>query len=123
MVQASVGRFAWEFCKMTRPIFVAMTNSVSPERDEEFNRWYNEVHANDLLSLPTMRSLVRYRALQQITPAGVEPFHKYMAIYELDDPKAAVEVLVERRSTFTMTDAIVDPLFVSYEPFFTERVL
>lgn len=107
---------------MARPILVAMTNSVSPERDEEFNRWYNEVHANDLLSLPTMRSLVRYRAVQQVTPGGSEPFHKYMGIYELDDPRAAIEALVERRSTFTMTDAIADPLFISYVPFFTKTV-
>lgn len=107
---------------MTRPILVAMTNSVSPERDEEFNQWYNGIHADNLLSLPTMRSLVRYRAVQQLTPAGQQPFHKYLAIYDLDDPKAAIEALVERRSTFTMTDAIADPLFVSYEPFFTKTV-
>jgi len=105
---------------MTRPVLIALTNSVSPERDAEFNSWYNEVHAKDLLSLPTMRSMTRYRAHQQITPGGAEPFHKYLAIYDLDDPKAAYEALVERRSTFTMTDAIADPLFISYMPIFTK---
>lgn len=107
---------------MARPILVAMTNSISPERDDEFNRWYNDVHASDLLSLPTMRSLVRYRATQQITPGGAEPFHKYMGVYELDDPQAAIAALIERRSTFTMTDAIADPLFICYEPFFSKTV-
>lgn len=107
---------------MTRPVLIALTNSVSTERDAEFNHWYNEVHANDLLSLPTMRSMVRYQALQQITPAGAEPFHKYLAIYDLDDPKAAVEALVARRSTFTMTDSIADPLFISYTPIFSKTV-
>jgi len=107
---------------MIRPLFVALTNSVSPERDDEFNHWYNEVHANDLLSLPTMRSMVRYRATQQITPGGKQPFHQYMAIYDLDDPKAAFEALVERRSTFTMTDTIADPLLISYVPFFSKAV-
>ncbi|KUR73262.1 DUF4286 family protein [Novosphingobium sp. Fuku2-ISO-50] len=107
---------------MTRPLFVAMTNSVSPDHDEEFNHWYNEVHGNDLLSLPTMRSMVRYRALQQITPGGQEPFHKYLAIYELDDPKAAFDALIERRSTFTMTDTIADPLLISYVPIFSKTV-
>ena len=105
---------------MSRPVFVALTNSVSPERDEEFNQWYNEVHAKDLLSLPTMRSMTRYRALQQITPGGQDPHHKYLAIYDLDDPQAAYQALVERRSTFTMTDAIADPLLISYVPFFTK---
>lgn len=105
---------------MSRSVLIALTNSVSPEKDAEFNSWYNEVHANDLLSLPTMKSMVRYRAVQQITPAGPEPFHKYLAIYDLDDPKAAYEALVERRSTFRMTDAIADPLFISYAPIFSK---
>ena len=105
---------------MSKPIFMALTNSVSPERDEEFNHWYNEVHAKDLLSLPTMRSMTRYRALQQITPGGGEPRHRYLAIYDLDDPQAAYEALVARRSTFTMTDSIADPLLVSYVPFFSK---
>jgi len=107
---------------MTSSVFMALTNSISADRDEEYNRWYNEVHANDLLSLPTMRSLVRYRAVQQITPGGAEPFHKYLAIYNVDDPRAAYQALVERRSTFTMTTAIADPLLVSYEPIFEKFV-
>jgi hypothetical protein len=105
---------------MARPVWIALTNSVSAERDDEFNRWYNEVHGKDLLSLPSMRSMTRYRVSQQITPAGQEPQHKYLAIYDLDDPKAAYEALVERRSTFTMTDSIADPMLLSYVPFFTK---
>ena len=104
---------------MLRPVWIALTNSVSPDRDEEFNHWYNEVHAKDLLSLPTMRSMTRFRAAQQITPAGQQPHHQYLAIYDLDDPKAAYEALVERRSTFTMTDSIADPMLLSYMPFFS----
>ena len=107
---------------MTRPLFMALTNSVSADKDEEFNHWYNEVHGNDLLSLPTMRSMTRYRALQQITPGGGAPKHQYLAIYDLDDPKAAYEALVARRSTFTMTDTIADPLLVSYVPIFSKTV-
>jgi len=107
---------------MNRPLFVALTNSVAPDRDEDFNRWYNDVHGNDLLSLPTMRSMVRYRALQQITPGGKQPFHQYLAIYDLDDPGAAYDALVERRSTFTMTDTIADPLLISYVPIFAKTV-
>lgn len=107
---------------MNNSVFMALTNSISAERDAEYNRWYNEVHANDILSLPTMRSMVRYRAVQQITPAGDKAFHKYLAIYNVDDPRAAYQALVERRSTFTMTDAIADPLLVSYEPIFEKVV-
>lgn len=107
---------------MTNSVFMALTNSISPDRDEEYNRWYNDVHSNDILSLPTMRSMVRYRAVQQITPAGDQAFHRYLAIYNVDDPRAAYNALLERRSTFTMTDAIADPLLVSYEPIFEKIV-
>jgi hypothetical protein len=107
---------------MTGSIFMALTNSVSAERDAEFNEWYNGVHSNDLLSLPTMRSMTRYRAVRQITPGGAEPSHQYLALYHLDDPEAAYRALVERRASFTMTDAIADPLLVSYAPIFSKSV-
>lgn len=107
---------------MTGSVFMAMTNSVSPERDAEFNDWYNGVHSNDLLSLPTMHSMTRYRAVRQITPAAVAPSHQYLALYHLDDPEAAYRALVERRSSFTMTDSIADPLLVSYVPIFSKSV-
>ena len=57
-----------------------------------------------------------------IYSAQVNANNQYLAIYDLDDPKAAYEALVARRSTFTMTDTIADPLLVSYVPIFSKTV-
>lgn len=106
---------------MAKPILIAMTNPVSQAREPEFNRWYDEVHANDILSLPTVTSITRYRSLRQIRPHIGEPTHRYLAIYEMDDPEAAVAALLEARPTFSMSDALADdPVAMSYVPIFSK---
>ena len=106
---------------MPKPILIAMTNPVSEARDAEFNRWYNEVHARDILSLPTVSSITRYRSVRQIRPHMGDPSHRYLAIYEMDDPEAAVAALIERRPTFQMSDSLADPLAISWVPIYSER--
>ena len=49
---------------------------VAPEVEEEFNRWYNEEHLPERLSIPGVLSAARYEAHQ----GGP----KYLACYELD---------------------------------------
>lgn len=106
---------------MPKPILIALTNCVPHDRDEDFNRWYNEVHANDILALPTVSSITRYRSLQQIRPTMSEPSHRYLAIYEMDDPARAVAALLERRPTMQMNAALADPVAISFTPIFSKR--
>lgn len=47
--------------------------------EDEFNRWYNEEHLADVLSLPGVLSAARYEA----TRSGP----KHLAIYELESPE------------------------------------
>jgi antibiotic biosynthesis monooxygenase (ABM) superfamily enzyme len=51
---------------------------VDPEKEKEFNDWYNEEHVPALLKVPGVRGASRYASLEG-TP-------KYIAIYELDNP-------------------------------------
>ena len=53
---------------------------VGPEHDDEFNRWYNEEHIPERLSIPGVLSATRYTAVQ----GGP----KYLACYELAEPEA-----------------------------------
>jgi len=55
-------------------------SDVPAELDEEYNRWYNEEHIDQLLSIPGVLSAARYQA--------VSGGPKYLASYEL----ASVEV-------------------------------
>ena len=55
-------------------------SDVAPEHEDEFNRWYNEEHIPERLSIPGMLSAARYTAVQG-SP-------KYLACYELAGPEA-----------------------------------
>lgn len=54
-------------------------------KEEEFNTWYDTVHLPELRQVPGVRSAQRYRA----QGSGE---HKYLAVYELDDPSVAQEI-------------------------------
>ena len=106
---------------MPKSILIALTNPVSAARDADFNRWYNEVHADDILSLPTVSSITRYRSLRQIRPHDGEPTHRYLAVYEMDNPHAAVEGLIAARPSFAMSDAMAsDPVAMTFVPIFSK---
>ncbi|MBI2871785.1 MAG: hypothetical protein HYY00_01175 [Chloroflexi bacterium] len=51
---------------------------VPADKEEEFNRWYNEEHIGDLLAIPGVLSAARYVA--------VKGGPKYLAYYELESP-------------------------------------
>jgi hypothetical protein len=55
---------------------------IPADKEEDFNRWYNEEHLAELLSVPGVLSAARYEA----TRSGP----KHMAVYELESP-AVVE--------------------------------
>ena len=55
-------------------------SDVAPENDEEYNRWYNEEHIPERLSIPGVLSAARYEAVQ----GGP----KYLAVYELGSHEA-----------------------------------
>ena len=55
-------------------------SDVAPEHDEEYNRWYNEEHIPERLSIPGVLDAARYQAVQ----GGP----KYLAVYELDSHEA-----------------------------------
>lgn len=53
--------------------------TIPRERENEFNRWYNEEHVPQFLQFPGAVSARRYKALE-----GEERW-QYMAVYELQD--------------------------------------
>ena len=53
---------------------------VPADKEDEFNRWYNEEHLAELLALPGFLSAARY--------VGVSGGPKYLACYELEGPEA-----------------------------------
>jgi hypothetical protein len=88
---------------------LAFTNPVI-DREDEFNRWYDEQHVPDLLAVPGVVSAQRF-ALTDATGEG-KPGWSYLALYELetDDPDALMAEIRSRIGTDAMpiSDAL-DP--------------
>ncbi len=74
---------------MANAILCVESNPSSPEREDEYNRWYNEVHLGEVVALPGFVSARRFEPVDADGP--------YVAIYEIesDDPQAVVASLGE----------------------------
>jgi hypothetical protein len=63
---------------MATVLFVVKA-TIRKDREEAFNRWYNEEHVPQVLQFKGLVSARRYKALE-----GEDRF-QYMAVYELQD--------------------------------------
>ena len=88
---------------------------VPPDKEDEFNRWYNEEHIADLLSVPGVLSAARYEAMK----GGP----KHLACYELENAAVfeseACRAVRENRSEWSlrMSPTVIGDPFIgnSYE--------
>jgi hypothetical protein len=87
---------------MARGILLVLSNPVTPEQEDDFNRWYDEVHLPEILQRTGFTSAHRY----ELSPdqlagrggaEGVEARlgYRYAAIYEVEggDIRAAAASL------------------------------
>jgi len=63
--------------KSTKYLYIVRMD-VDPEKEMQFNEWYNKEHVPALLKVPGVMGAYRYVSLEG-TP-------KYTAIYELENP-------------------------------------
>lgn len=59
------------------PGLLLVMMEIPPEHEEEFNRWYDEEHVPERMSIPGFVRARRFRAVEG------EP--KYLALYELEN--------------------------------------
>jgi hypothetical protein len=68
---------------MARHLMVTFSNAL-PGRDDEFNKWYSDVHMLETINkLEGFSSAQRYR--QADLPGAPEHPYKYLAIYEIEE--------------------------------------
>lgn len=110
---------------MSKALMIALSNPVSKEREEEYNNWYNNVHAKELMALPGFHSVRRYRAARQMLPVSEdgEPTYRFMAVYEVDDAKEAIQTILDNDPTFNMSDSIdfANAFGVAFEEIFSAK--
>jgi hypothetical protein len=64
---------------MDKWIFLIGSNCSDPEKEKEFNDWYDNVHLNDVLETPGFTGAIRY---ENTSPAEGEA--KYLAVYQIE---------------------------------------
>jgi hypothetical protein len=102
---------------MKRYVCVALTNAAAGE-DDEFNRWYDDVHLADVLRIPGFVRARRYR-LAATDPPQRKSTHQYLAVYEVetDDIDATRRALFAAAGTSAMvlSGSMADPLALFFE--------
>lgn len=92
---------------MPKGVLYVESQPSSPDRDDEYNTWYDEVHLRELLALD---GFVAARRLRPVAGEG----GLYVALYEIegDDLQAIVDNMVARgqRGEIHLSDALqLDP--------------
>ena len=92
---------------MAKHVLVVLTNAVEG-RDDEFNKWYDEVHLRDVLGVDGFRAAQRFRLSE---PQILEDrSYEYLAIYEIDaeDIGKALSALQAGSGTMEISSAMAE---------------
>jgi hypothetical protein len=76
-----------EATQMKKWLFVVESNCSDPEREQEFDDWYNETHLPDMLEVTEIVRATRYR---NVSPQTGEA--KYLALYEFETDDLAASL-------------------------------
>jgi len=90
---------------MAKGILLVSTNPASPEQEDEYNDWYNNVHLKEVLTVDGFVSARRFKTVND------DGGSQYVAIYEIDgDPQLAMKALGESTGKFNMSASLqLDP--------------
>jgi antibiotic biosynthesis monooxygenase (ABM) superfamily enzyme len=66
------------------PLSVVMVDCAVPEKEAEFNAWYDRSHVPNLLQIPGYASGARFRLLEHPALEWLDMGPKYLALYEFD---------------------------------------
>ncbi|MDT3441418.1 MULTISPECIES: DUF4286 family protein [unclassified Pseudofrankia] len=102
---------------MAKGIMLVQASPASPEVEDEFNRWYDEDHLPDLLTIPGFVAARRFRLREGGHVRAAEGTPRYLAIYEIeaDDLDAALRAMRTRPDRGKVSDALgMNPPPVTY---------
>jgi hypothetical protein len=91
---------------MSQGRMIVLTKTA-PGREAEFNRWYDEVHVPEVLSVGPVTACQRFK----ISDAQMMPQeYQYLAIYEFEGgAKEALDALMAASGSMQMSDALLEP--------------
>ncbi|MCB2192338.1 MAG: DUF4286 family protein [Deltaproteobacteria bacterium] len=102
---ASNGDYIWQ-----------VSVDIDPSQEEEWNRWYVEVHVPQVLACPGFHRARRYRSPDESSSP------KYIAIYDIDDEKTLQSPeLAAIRGWKQFTPFVKNPKAILYKKFVDEK--
>lgn len=103
--------------------YLVFSNPVEGE-EEEYNRWYSEVHLKEVLQIQGILSAQRF----ELTPVQLigEQEYRYLAMYEIDsdDVEGTTRRLIEAAAWLDLSSALdMERLHVSIFRSVTDKVI
>lgn len=108
---------------MSKALLLVRTGPKSPEAEDEYNAWYDDVHIPQILAaVPAITGAQRFRLLSAHGRTA-EPA-PYLAVYEIDsdDPQTTIHLLGQAMASgdVAMSDSVVvlgsAPLYMEAGP-------
>jgi Tfp pilus assembly protein PilP len=88
-------------------VLIVMTNCEAG-KEEEFNKWYQEVHLKEVCQLPGFVGARRYELTESQMSEEERPF-RFLAIYEIEgDTDAAFETLQASAPNMNMSATLAE---------------
>lgn len=95
---------------MSVTYLLALTAPKSEACEDEFSRWYEEVHIPQVASLPSVLSARRFKASMHQLSDDDTPHQKtaqpFLVLYEVTDAESAVQELSQSLSEFDGTETL-----------------
>ncbi len=66
-----------------KPVLNMVATQCQPEVEEEFNKWYDEIHIPLLLKFKGIKEVIRYKIINE-----TEEYPTYLTVYEFESQKA-----------------------------------
>lgn len=90
---------------MAKKQLVLVMTEPTEGSEDEFNRYYEDLHLDEVLQTTGWKSAQRFKLVDQ---AGSECLLPYLALYvtEADEEKSAIEVMNETRKDRVQSDSL-----------------
>ena len=74
----------------------ALIDTVDPDKEQEFNDFFNNVHIREIVQLRGAKRATRYRAASRPVGGPPVPYPKYFTVYEFDSEESLAEYEASR---------------------------
>lgn len=93
---------------MPSAVLIVYTNPISPEREVDYNRWYDDTHLPEVLAADGFVAAARYRISDAQAKGVAAPAHRYVAVYEVDtdDLQGTLDTLLGSVGDLDMGDSL-----------------